>query len=268
MKGDDMSFDLHLTVRGLCALVPGEALPDPPNPPLTIPSLQIILLDVRQAPPIDGKNLCAHQPLLHLENPLAQVVLNGDEIEILSADPAQPGVALQTSYWSVASMSRLRPNFTVDAALLSQPPGRNDLVARLTITSARVSGIDPIPLSFATPNPYTGNFAQGVFLKIPIEGDAGSFKVTSYQDGTSRIVNFSPSAEGIPVQAFLSNLCDSDHMVEEDADFLAYYMLEPNLSGPFLGPQPFLASTSPGDIGEIQGQATSPGGGTCIPART
>jgi hypothetical protein len=265
-----MSFDLHLTVRGLCAFVPTEPLPDPETPPPhTVSGMRIVLLDVRQGDTIEAIEICQHDPILVVEQGqgAATVNLDGQQIEILTVDGGAPPIQLNPTFYTLADMTRIRPGFQVDSALFTTPPGRNDIVARLQLTTGRAFGIDPTPqpLMFATgPTPYTGRFATGVRLEIPIVGDQGSFVITPLQpNGEPQLISFAPDELGTPVRATLTNLCDPAEVHEEDGDFAAFFKLEGQIvRGPVLTPQ--LAANP----GEVFGQATHAGVGTCIPAVT
>jgi hypothetical protein len=271
-----MSFELHLTLSGLCALVPSDAIPQVPD---HLRFLHVLLPDVRQPSAIDGNAICAHDPVLTIDQPggsTTSVDLRGDDIAIRGVD-GQAGVDLDQTFVDVAEMVRVKNTFTVDAALFQTPIGRNVIVARLRLAAASGSAFDvsATTLGFATQPLYTRNFAHKVLLTIPIAGDQGSFVITPLTGGAARAeVSFAPAQLGQPVRATLSNLCDEAQVVHDiDSDFAAFYKLEPKLVGPFPVPlqlpalQALLDSTAPARRpGEVIAQATK--NGTCIPAVT
>ena len=265
-----MAFTLHLTVRGLCALVPGSPLPDPESPPPhRIDFLRIVLLNIQQGDNVGSFDLCEHDPVLEVQQvggPEAKT-LEGHDVRILGVDESQPGVSLNPTFFSVAEMPRVRSTFAVDPALFNSPPGRNDVVGRLRVTTSTAFGIDPTAelLIFETgPLPYSGHFATGVRLEIPMTGDEGSFVLTPLTGGPSQVIPIRPAEPGGIASATLSNLCDEAEVhPEHGADFVAFYKLEKGTpSGLFLFPEPANFR------GEIFAPATTAGAGTCIPAVT
>jgi hypothetical protein len=274
-----MSFDLHLKLTGLCALVPRDPIttvPPPPAPqvpvplplPLTIRAMRILLPDVRVERVMDGKRICPHRPVLRVEQPdgtMQEIEVAGDDIEIPTIDNSQLGVNLRPTFSLVADLTRARPDFVVDDALFSTPIGRNDIAARLRVTAARAFGVDPSvqTLAFATVPVYSGKFATAVRLEMRILDGAGEFRLTSFATGDVRTVSFGVKPDGSPVLAELSNLCPEATLVEkgvtpEDADFAAFYLLQADERGPFLVPKPVPRAR------EVLGVATS--GVTCIGA--
>lgn len=260
-----MAFDLHLELRGLCALVPNQPLPTSPSTAFTVDRMRVILVDVRSETTIAGVTVCAHAPFLEVQTggTPTRIDLISHEIQITGVDnsSAAAKVKLQPTFWLAAQMLRVRPTFKVDDLLFSNPPGHS-MAARLQLTAAKAFGIDPSPqtITFPTTPPYTGNFVLGVRLEIPITGTQGTFTVTPFTGGTPQTVTFGPGTDG-KAHATLSNICDPADLKDGDNDFVAFYTLEEELRPPVVLP---VAAPPPG---LVFGSATR-AGETCIPAVT
>jgi hypothetical protein len=269
-----MSFSLHLYLKGLCALIPHEpitTLPVPPNLPMPLPlpltlsELRVVLPDVHVERQIGPHEVCAHQPVLRVEQvdgTFQELPIVGDDINISTVDMSSPGVELRPTFGFVASLVRAKPDFQVDAALFSTPLTRGDVAARFEIRAAKAFGTDFLAqaMSFPTTPPYTGTFAQGVRLEIPIMGVAGSFQLTPLNGGAPRTIAFGAKNDGSPVKAELKNLCDQVVMSPLDADFAAFYLLESQLRPPFLVPKALIKAR------EVLGVASN--SSTCVPGTT
>lgn len=269
-----MSFTLHLEVKGLCAFVPSQPVPILPEDGLEIDRLRIFVLDAPGGN-VGGVTVCPHQPRLVVEHPNAdeeEVDLAGHRIDLdtgtLPAD--QQGLRLQLSFWDVAQMQQVDPTFVVDDGFFTNPPSRAGLAASLRLFAGSVFGIESdLQLTFPSTS-YHDNFALGVRVEIPIAGSSGTLTITPFAGGMPRVVTFSPAAGSNSVTAKLHNLCDGLdlHGVGgtdgEDSDFVMYYLLDPDFSGPRRIPRPM-----DGEVrrGEVKGEALD-GGTTCIPVQT
>jgi hypothetical protein len=282
-----MGFELHLILKGLCAVVPGGPVPADPTPsPHPVPDLKVLVLDAK-AVTVPGFPICEHDPQIQAEQPQGNdlvVPLAGHRIEIAPLPASPPRVALNGSFWTVAHLNRVYADFTIDPLLLQNPPGRPGVVvAHLQLPAGTVSGFDPtkqvlsFPAAAPAAAPYSGKFARAVLIKVPIDGDSGTLTVTPFEDGETTEIMVKPKPGKSFVEVTLRNLCKQsdaqDALLEvdleapgrdrRDLDFAVYYRLEKSLREPILVPE-----SVPGKrpAGEVVGTATD-SGGSCIPAR-
>lgn len=276
-----MGFNLHLILRGLCAVVPGGTVPPEPGPlPHEIDDLKILVLTAK-AGTVGDFPICEHVAQLQaeqLQGPDLKVPLAGHTIEI-GPLPAGEKVRLNPTFWDVAHMNRVYENFAVTPKLLVEPAANPDLVvASLQLTAGTVSGFDfsPEPLFF-TKTAYSGNFARAVRVRVPIDGESGTLTLTPFAGGEPISVTIQPRPGEDFVEATLSNLCEQVAPAQDlaplgvaaaaperrDFDFAVYYRLEETLREDIRVPLPAQEMLT---AGEIIASATE-SGGSCIPTR-
>jgi hypothetical protein len=280
-----MGFDLHLILKGLCAVVPGGPVPEEPGPlPHLVPDLKVLVLDAK-AGTVAGFPICEHVAQLRAEQPQGPdrvVPLAGHSIAIDPVPASPTGVALNPTFWDVAHMNRVYPTFTVTPAFLQNPPGIPDVVtAHLSLAAGAVSGLDFSPqiLSFPSVN-YSGRFALSMRIKVRIDNATATLIVTPFGGGQETRVTLAPKPGKDFVEVTLSNLCSQEDAAPGlagfgmaaanlpglgpqrlDFDFAVYYRLEQALRNPVLVPE--IVHGKP-KTGELPGGATQPGG-SCIP---
>ncbi len=267
-----MSFNLNLELRGLCAIVPSDPLPDARGADgHSVQHLHVLVLDAREE---NGVTTCSHDPRLKLQLPGGdtQVVrLNGHCIQITGV-PEEQQVLLHSGIWDVAQMKMItkQPPQVHPGFLHACPP--LGMVASLRITAGEATGIDLAPqeLSFQNDDvtPYKGCFARAVRMVLPIQDDECRIVLTRFNprpEGRPQTITFH-SDEG-DINAVLTNLCEHDPIlgvasssIKEDSDFAAFYSLLPGYDG-----HPFIPLSTGGEPGEVQAGATRVGAG-CIPA--
>lgn len=281
-----MGFNLHLILRGLCAVVPGGQVPaDPPALPHPVDDLKVLVLSAK-AGTVGNLLICEHVAQLQaeqLQGPDRVVPLVGHTIEV-GPLPAGEQLKLNSTFWDVAHMNRVYKDFAVAPGLLDNPAERPDLfVGSLRLPAGGVSGFDfsPEVLSFQSTD-YSGNFARAMRIRVPIDGESGTLTLTPYEGGEPITVDIAPRPGEDFVEATLSNLCTPPPAAmdlagmdlasmdlaaaappQRDFDYAVYYRLEQTIRKDVR--VPLVASGVP-LVDEVVALATEPGG-SCIPTR-
>ena len=245
-----MAFEIELTIRGLCAFVPDEAIQYGQED--TISGMTVLLQDVRQMktvtnrgnPPIE-LDVCSHLPMLRFPRPGESKLsgfwlLDGHRIEIDGIDTAA-SLEIAPSFGKGTRMEKVLADKT---GLVDPNPARVDpkffaaippagIAGRMDLVSGRVEAFGSTGVwDFEPPVApvYRDSFTSEVRVTFQVPGQVATLRAIPRQ-GAALVQDLEPKTGSQAVKLLLSNLCleDTEHggrVVEED--FVVFYDLLTN----------------------------------------